>query len=170
MLRLLTCFSISCCLLANNAVLAQEISPVPFAPADYVDDDTITLVYDPKGEFWLAHPNDDGGRESSVPLLTTIQVVSSSDFFFEFHWCQGFIDACARRQAFNLDPSGFASLPSLRVTPGLNGEQVSNLLTVSGSLAGGGPIAAADIFVVPEPSSILPVLAAALFLVLRRHS
>ncbi len=169
-MRYLTCTAILVCLAANGVALAQDINPVPFAPADYFDDDTVTLVYDPTGEFWLAHPIDDGGRESSTPTLTTIQVRSSEDFFMEFHWCPGLIDACWARQAFNLEPRGFASLPRLQVTPGLSGEQVSSLLRVGGSLTGGGPLESVDLYVVPEPTTLPSALVVVLVIVLSRHS
>jgi hypothetical protein len=149
--------------LVVDSAVQGAVNPVPLAPPNYFDDDIVTLVYDPIGQFWLAHPNDDGGRESNVPRLGTIEIASAQEFFFDFHWC-GLIDVCSRTKAFHLaPPPGFASLNPLRVEPGLSSEQLSTVLTVDGSLMPSGILTSVDLHVVPEPNGTALAIAAATF-------
>jgi hypothetical protein len=145
---------------ALDSAVQGAVNPVPLAPPNYSDDDIVTLAYDPIGQFWLAHPNDDGGRESNVPKLGTIEIVSAQAFFLEAHWC-GLIDACTPIKVFHLDPPGFASLDPLRVEPGLSSEQLSKLLTVNGSLVPSGILTSVDLYVVPEPTGAALAMTAA---------
>jgi hypothetical protein len=155
---------------ALDSAVQGAVNPVPLAPPNYSGDDILTLVYDPIGQFWLAHPTDDGGRESNVPKLGTIEIVSAQEFFLEFHWC-GLIDVCTGTKAFHLaPPPGFTSLDPLRVEPGLSSEQLSNLLTVDGSLMPSGILTSVDLHVVPEQTgAALAMAAAAVVGPWRRH-
>jgi hypothetical protein len=164
-----------CCVLtilvpSSGLVQDQYINPVPSAPANYFDDDIITLVYDPVGEFWLAHPVDDGGRESTTPELTVLQIQSSEDFFGDIPWCLiGLFCSNRPRELFMLEPGGFTAFPTMAdVVPGLSFEKLSNDLSVAGSFAGGEKLTSADLHVVPEAySSVLTGMS--LFIVIQAY-
>jgi hypothetical protein len=129
---------------------ARLYGEIPLAPNNYRDDDIVTLVYYPKGQLWLTHPLDDGGLDSSTAKLSTVEIVSTVDFFEQYDWC-GLIDACSPRKVFKLDPAGFASLPPLKVAAGFTSQTLTQSLQVSVFFVGGRGLYEVDLHVVPEP-------------------
>jgi hypothetical protein len=148
-----------------------QINPIPLTGK--MADDVMTFVYDPTGEWWLEHPVneaavlemfdwpvveqwnrlkslEDDFENSIAPLATTLEIVSTQDFFTGEKpvWVCGLFDVYSSRKAFKFDPTGFGSPHVAEVVPGLDGETVSQLLTVSGSTIDGGPLHAFDLRVI----------------------
>jgi hypothetical protein len=138
---------------------------VPLASA-IAGDDNVTLVYDPAGTFRVSHPTD----ETGAAAITTLEIISSGDFFTgpKPAGLGGTFDVWTPKKAFKLEPAGFTSLDLGTVAAGLSGQQVSDMLTVSGSWAGGGALTGINLYVVPEPASIVLLGLGSLFLLRRR--
>ncbi|MCA9196527.1 MAG: hypothetical protein KDA87_03275 [Planctomycetales bacterium] len=139
-------------------------------------DDIVTLVYDPAGQWWFEHPVNEAAqletfelgfaltREeqwerlqsleepnvTNAPLVTTLEVISTVDLFTDYPiWCQALLcELITPMKRFHLDPSGFGSLPAHGAVPGLDGELVSQMLSVAGSWLGGGAMEPVDLRVI----------------------
>ncbi|MCA9196528.1 MAG: hypothetical protein KDA87_03280 [Planctomycetales bacterium] len=169
-------FVATCLLSLANAGLFAQANSIPLT--GQTGDDIVTLVYDPAGQWWFEHPVNEAAllemfelgfgltreeqwerlqsleepNDTNTRLATTLEVVSADEFFaqpWQIFCSTIFCDPFTlRHKVFHLDPSGFGSLVASGAVPGLDGELVSQMLTVSGSFLGGGALEPVDLRVI----------------------
>jgi hypothetical protein len=148
------------------AAAAQAQGSHPQIASSVGGDDFITLVYSPEGTLNISHPSD----ETGAAAMTTLEIKSTGDFFIgpKPAALSGTFDVWTPVKAFKLEPAGFTSLDLGQVQAGLTAQQLVDMLTVDGSFVGGGPLTGVNLFVVPEPTSLVLLGICSLFLFRRR--
>ena len=169
-MRLSSAFGCVLALVFVGGVTRNAAAEIPIT--GNLEDDIITLVYDPTdGNLRIDNPWFEGFEGEAKPV-TTIEIVSENGYFTGTRWasCGCYpIEVFRSDKIFIMDTLGlndFEFGPVL--TPGLSLESLGEDLTVRGSLLGGGSLNA-DLMIVPEPNLCFASLLLCTFLGLRRR-
>jgi hypothetical protein len=141
--------------LVSMTVATVANAAITAAPANYASDDVITLIYDPgTGSFGVDNP---AGDDAAADAITTFELVASEDFFTGPKPAElnGLFDVWNPRKAFRLFPAGFYDANWADGTVATGVANAGEILTLSGSFLSGGALTPVDLFVVPEPSSLV---------------
>lgn len=139
------------------------------------DPDAINIVYDPdSGNLAL----DIGDNLTPDPYLSSFQIESAGSLLegpFPPEFVSGFFDVYTPEKSFHLDVNGFHDFGSFgNVGLGRTGPELLADFTVDGSRLPDGDLADINVHIVappiPEPSSIVLVLVAALGLMIRSRN
>jgi hypothetical protein len=138
------------------------------APSNYATDDIITLIYDPgTGSLVIDNP---AGEVGAADAITTFELVASEDFFTGPRPAElsGLFDVWNPRKAFRLFPAGFfdAAWPEGSLATGVTNP--CEILTLNGSFLSGGALVA-DMWCLPEPSSLVLLIIGGLGVATRRR-